>query len=248
MLLKEFINQVIAEALAEPSLRDMLRKKLKLDEPQTTPAKPKPEVEPEPEKFSLDSLKSLSTSKEKRLYIRKTLSELGRGQARAAYALGNDQIIKVALSDTKAYQNKNEVENAECIGPKYAIKVLSYDPEYVWVIEERVNSITSKELTSKLNEVLGLDNPKNEKWRFGGPFDVQEFFVEVPAMMDGTSDYEFFIERHNLLLKTSPWYVGFLSKVTGCMFDTSDFHYNNWGTRASTGELVLLDIGFSRQS
>ena len=91
---------------------------------------------PPVEKFSLLTLKQLGSSKEIRDYVRRTLPFLKKGQARAAYAIDDTKIIKIALSDNKTYQNKNEVENSRCLGPKVAVQVLSFHPTYFLMLLE----------------------------------------------------------------------------------------------------------------
>jgi hypothetical protein len=42
----------------------------------------------------------------------------------------------------------------------------------------------------------------------------------------------------------SKWYAGLIRALRNCQVHAEDFHYKNWGIRPSTGELVLLDLGF----
>jgi hypothetical protein len=45
-------------------------------------------------------------------------------------------------------------------------------------------------------------------------------------------------------LKSSFWYRGLIANLQGCRVGSDDFGTNNWGVRSSTGELVLIDLGF----
>jgi hypothetical protein len=197
------------------------------------------------EKFSLLALKQLKTSKKMRDYVKRTLQLVSSpGQARAAYAIDENTVLKIALSDNKTYQNKNEVENSKCLGPTYSVKVLSFHPRYIWIVEERVRPITSsKELTAKFNELTNIEDPE---LRFRNSMDIQEFLSDMPSLLSRTTQSNGYQYRHDLLMSSSSWYRGLLEKLNGCQVASWDFHKDNWGIRPSTGELVLLDIGFNR--
>lgn len=197
------------------------------------------------EKFSLLALKQLKTSKEIRTYVRKTLKALGTvGQARAVYEIDNERILKIALSDNKTYQNKNEVQNAKCIGPTYAVQVFSYHPLYYWIVEERVTPITSgAQITQKFNE---LTNLSKSHLVFTNSSDIQAFLTEMPRLLAKKSDNPGFQQRHDFLISNNPWYQGLVEKLSGCKVASWDFHKDNWGIRPSTGDLVLLDLGFNQ--
>lgn len=198
---------------------------------------------PQPTKsFSFLTLKSLKTSKEIREYVRSSLKKLGTGQGRAAYEIDNDKILKLALSDSKAYQNKNEVDNAKCLGPSYSVKVYSNDPRYIWIIEERVTPFkTKEEFVNKFNELTNIQDPE---LKFKSSVDLRDFLADIFSFESGGSSTRY-QNRHNFLMKNNEWYKGFVEKLKGCQVASWDFHSNNWGIRPSTGEMVLLDVGFN---
>lgn len=204
------------------------------------------ETIPQQESFSMEKLKNLRTSKEIRRYTQITLGdeELGRGQARVAYLVGNDKVLKVALSDNKAYQNQNEITNSKCLGSRYTPKIYDFDPRFSWILTEHVNQTKSTEvLVQKLNELTGLD--QEEELRFGNSFDVQDFFSDLAALTARENVLPKYQNRHDFLMSHSEWYQGLVKSLIGCKVSTWDFHKNNWGIRPSTGELVLLDVGFN---
>ncbi len=204
------------------------------------------ETIPQQENFSMEKLKNLRTSKEIRRYTQITLGdeELGRGQARVAYLVGNDKVLKVALSDNKAYQNQNEITNSKCLGSRYTPKIYDFDPRFSWILTEHVNQTKSTEvLVQKLNELTGLD--QEEELRFGNSFDVQDFFSDLAALTARENVLPKYQTRHDFLMSHSEWYQGLVKNLIGCKVSTWDFHKNNWGIRPSTGELVLLDVGFN---
>lgn len=204
---------------------------------------PTSEFQPPEEQFSFSVLKSLKSSKEIKAYVRRTLKLLGNpGQAREAYELDDNKILKLAKSDNKVYQNKNEVQNAKCIGPGYAVRVYDFDPNYTWIVEERVEPLTRQEFMEKLNSLMGIQGTNLE---FASPSQIQGFFADMHNLLGNRSDEPGFQYLHNLLMKQSRWYVGLLGKLQRCNVASWDFHRENWGLRPSTGELVLLDIGFN---
>lgn len=195
------------------------------------------------EAFSMEKLKQLKTSKDIRRYAQMTLPELGRGQARVAYAVNDDKVLKVALSDNKAYQNKNEVQNTKCIGSQYAVQVLDFDPKFFsWILEEKINSVSKAVLVNKINSLMGFEGTEFE---FVGGIEIQDFFADMQNLLARRSDNQKHQQRHDLLMKGNRWYVGLLGKLQSCKVASWDFHYKNWGIRPGTGELVLLDVGFN---
>jgi hypothetical protein len=209
------------------------------------------------EKFSFLRLKQLKTSRDIRNYVEKTLKPIGHGNSRTAYAIDENQILKVAKNDDQTYQNKNEIENSKCLGPKFAVQVLSFHPRYIWIVEERAKLISPGEIVRKVNQLTGLGSTQ---LAFKNPNEVRKFFTDVPALL--TLDFENIetqraklaskdlidsVERHLFMVNNrNEWYAEFSSKLKGCQFATWDFHAGNWGIRPSTGELILLDLGFTR--
>lgn len=254
--LRTMIQEAVDLELQE--IFGLFAKKPAVQGPGSTEQLPKDTAQTAPtEKFSLLTLKQLKTSKEIRGYVRKTLEQLAHGQARAAYAIDEGTILKMALSDNKTYQNKNEVENAKCLGPKFAVQVLDFHPQYAWIVEERVRPIGKGEIVHKINQLTDLGETQ---LKFKSPKDIQEFFTQLPTLL--ATDFSNFesqkddyavmgllnhAERHVFMMRQqNEWYKEFGSKMTGCKFASWDFHAANWGIRPSTGDLVLLDLGFSR--
>lgn len=180
------------------------------------------------EPFSLDSLKGINNPKQ----LMKVLGQqfgppIGGGVARVAYAYGNNQVLKVAYAGGDAAEhNKKEVKNAACLGKQYAIQVYDWDKEnFLWIVEERVQKTTIEQLETKFQELAGI------------PLDIEQIrdlFARSPDMQN----------VHQHLYGKSKWYSGLADKLKSCNAGAEDFHQNNWGIRQSTGELVLLDLGF----
>ena len=230
MLLEDFLKKVVAETLAEPSLRDMLRKKMNLGDYEA----------PTREAFSLETLRSKPTLKEARAYIRESLGEeLGRGHARGAWAIDDKTIVKVVLG-TKLYENENEVKHAACLGEEYAVKVFEFHPEFWWLIEERLNPIQESDFVKRFNALTGVTMNSSDE--------IQDAFAFLDHMKDEWSvanDPAFPASKllHQKLLGNK-WFAGLVDKIELCNVHPKDFHCKNWGLRPSTGQLVLIDVGF----
>jgi hypothetical protein len=231
--LRAYINEIARRELLE----------ILQNSTERIPSEKQPELKKELQSFSLSTLKQLSSSKEIRDYLRNTLEMSGEpGQARIAYVVDENTILKVARSNNKRNQNEKEVKNSKCLGEKYAVKVLDFNPEFDWILEERVRIIlNSNQLNSTLNEITGL---RGTKFEFSGRNDVRDFFAEYPKLITKRTDILFYQEKHNFLMTNNPWYAGFIRGLIGCGVESWDFHFQNWGIRPATGELVLLDLGF----
>lgn len=70
-------------------------------------------------------------------YCDSHLEVLGEGSARKVYALSPDSVLKVAIHTDGLTQNKNEFEIAAS-GSPLVTKVLQHDPEFEWIVSERV--------------------------------------------------------------------------------------------------------------
>lgn len=239
------MDQIKVKTIIQEAINQELKEIFGFGRKSTEKLEPDPtsEFQPPEEKFSFATLKSLKSSKDIRAYVRRTLNLLGTpGQAREAYELDSNKILKLAKSDNKVYQNKNEVQNAKCIGPSYAIKVYDFDSNYTWIIEERVQPLSRQAFMEKLNSLMNIQGTNFE---FTSPLRIQDFFANMQKLLGNRSDDPRFQDLHNLLMKQNKWYVGLLEKLQHCNVASWDFHRENWGLRPSTGELVLLDIGFN---
>lgn len=177
--------------------------------------------------FDLNSIRGLTNPKQLMSILARAFGPpIGGGVARIAYAYSNDKVLKVAYAGSDAAtHNEKEVKNAECIGEHYAIKVYDHDPNFMWILEERVKKTTQEDLENKFHELAGV--PLNIE-------QIKDLFAGNPDMGN--------IHKH--LYGQNKWYKGLVDKLKGCKAGAEDFHYNNWGIRPSTGELVLLDLGF----
>jgi hypothetical protein len=188
------------------------------------------------QEFSIDYLKNLNDLRAMKSYLKNTLPILGAGQGRQAFQWF-DKVIKIALSPAKIYQNKNEIENSECLGPEFAVQVFEYHPSFFWIIEEKAQEPTTKQFIEKINEYLNITETK---FAFSDTHSITKFFGYVAETREEKARTEY-IEIN------SSWYRRFLEKSKNCQFASWDFHKHNWGIRPN-GDMVLIDIGFSKEA
>lgn len=179
--------------------------------------------------FDLQKLKSMEDFDEIKIYVVENLKELASGAARRTYIIDDKTILKLAKSPGWNYQNKNEVQHATCLGKSHAPIIFDYDSKnYYWIIEERLQPISDKELFNKLESLI--------HYRFRSWMNLKNFFATISIQ-----DYDpLFAE----LYEGSEWLRKLVDELQKCEVSTNDFHDENWGVRPETGELVLLDLGF----
>jgi hypothetical protein len=183
-------------------------------------------------KFSLEYLHGLNDLESVIQYVRSTLKRLGSGSFRDTWIVDGNRILKVIRRKENREQNSNEVKHATCLGSHYAPNILDYDKEnFYWILEERLNPIGGEALFGKLQELIG--------YKFSGWQELKFFFVYGSTSLH--NDPSSLVYK---LYNKSEWLKGLFDELEGCKVDTSDFHDENWGVRPSTGELVLLDLGF----
>jgi hypothetical protein len=181
--------------------------------------------------FSIQELESITEPRLIMSYLNKTLggTALG-GQGRVVYNIDDKTIVKFAY-DSDYQQNKVELENSLCLGEKYAVKVIHHHPKFYWLIEERLKLLSLEAFNKEILNRTGV--------KMDGVFDFPD--AVQTEMHDKISKQA---EIHNAEMKKSPWYLGLLRGLKKCTINSRDFHYANWGIRPSTGELILLDLGF----
>lgn len=185
--------------------------------------------------FSIEELISIQTRRDVYTYLNQTLGHpLNGGSARIVYAIDDKTVIKYAY-DGDYYQNENELRNSKCLGKHYAVQVFQHHPEFWWLIEERLTQTTRTSLPEKFHELTGmLTDVATIKELFG--------FNSIKNDWDGIV-HETTKVLHDKLMQNQ-WYSGLKKSLDGCGVSAIDFGFPNWGIRDSTGELVLLDLGF----
>lgn len=177
-------------------------------------------------------LESIKDPKQTFDYLNRTLGHPKQGgQARVTYPLDKGMVIKFAY-DGAYDQNESEVRNSLCLGPDYAVSVIHHHPEFWWLVEERVEIFHNpNDFNEALFKVVGI--------RLTGAFDFPDAIqCEIHEKI---SDKAAHINEE---LKQSPWYQELITRLKRCNVAARDFTYANWGIRSSSGELVLLDLGF----
>jgi CRISPR/Cas system CSM-associated protein Csm2 small subunit len=182
-------------------------------------------------------------------FCKNKFSFLGAGAARRVYKINNSIVIKFVIQEDAAEQNQKEVKNIKCLGMEYAPAIYDYDSEnFWWIIEENVPRQNEEVLFAKMKELL--------HYQFNSWYELSEFFYfSFDDMIR-----EIMLRKKNKNNETegritnfknvyddnfdNEWFMTLKNAIQHCDIDASDFHTDNWGIRPSTGQLVLIDLGF----
>lgn len=202
--------------------------------------------------FDLDGLKTVPSHQDPKfelLFIKRYLTQtLGQpittGTYRFAWFLDEKTVIKIPKETQFLVQNENEVRNAACMGKEHTIQVFDHHPRFYWIIEERVRPLSEEEFVQEFSNQIGV--PLDMETELSP--DIPDFGTAllitdmIEAMVNNERPKRY--ESVRWMFEKSPWLTKLIKKLQGCKVSGSDFHNENWGIRPSTGELVLLDLGF----
>lgn len=116
------------------------------------------------------------------------------------------------------------------------VQVLDYHPEFWWIIEERLNRIGSNDFISEFQKKLKMNFSDLQEG------DIQE--IIACGASENPYDYYHYYQEMNSKFLQSKWYRKLIDGLKKCHVSSEDFHNENWGVRPSTGDLVILDLGF----
>lgn len=187
------------------------------------------------EAFSIEKLKTLTTFREILIYLERNFGNpVSDGSSRKIWVVSNELIVKVVKLKSNVDQNITEIKNAKCLGPRFSVIIHDYDHvNHLWLLEEKLESVTPKEYVDYFNKKLGT-NFINE-WSFNTLFSL------ITQNRDVLQNEKTIMKK---LLETNKWFQEFSKAILDCQVQSWDFKSMNWGKRASTGELVLLDLGY----
>jgi hypothetical protein len=202
--------------------------------------------------FSIEELKRIgkgaSVNQETQVaiyrYLKSTLGQSNwSGSFRYAWILDEQRILKLIKGVDRISQNQQELKNSTCLGSHFSVQVLDYHPQFYWLIEERVNQLSEQEFVEEFSKQTGIKLEERTEFDDGLSLttsivltDIVEHFVTGKKRDRYKTIYSKFSK--------SKWFMSLINKLKGCKVSSEDFHFENWGIRPSTGELVLLDLGF----
>jgi hypothetical protein len=210
-------------------------------------------LEDRSEGFSFDALNACETLEDAEQYAKTHLERVGQGLFRTAYGLDDNTVLKVLRTDgddIDHMQNAQEARNASCLPKRYVAQVLRKHPEFWWIVVERVNPLTIEKFIAELEKRLGpIPVAKNATEMDTKPvstldgLDSKEnaFMMAVEYAVNSPSSSSPYNIKQWM---TNKWYRGLIQAIRTCQVEAHDFHHKNWGIRASTNELVILDLGF----
>lgn len=185
--------------------------------------------------FSIEKLKSLSIFREVLIYVE---SSLGAAQAQGGYRktwdIGDGTVLKVVKLKSHTSQNIKEKENIECLGPRFAVRLIDHDAvNHFWLLEEKLEPVSPEEYVDHFNRLLGQ--------RFDSSMEFGTLFTMLTQKRLELPEYRALQRK---LFEENEWFRAFQAAIQGCNVPSWDFRPANWGRRPSTGEIVLLDLGF----
>lgn len=183
--------------------------------------------------FDLNQVKKLTTAKQVEDYCYETLGKpSGYGSSRITFTIDQSSVIKVYRHEPpkqrKLNQNEREFERSLCLGPEIAVEVLDYDIHgFKWLIEEKLITLRSHEWVKEINKILGTNYSHYQ-------------YMDIVDMFIGFG----FQKESEQFEQTNQWYSRFITAIKNCNTGRDDLTASNFGIRPSTGELILLDLGF----
>lgn len=208
-------------------------------------------LEEETEEFSIEKLKTFGTEKVSHHIKNQLFSYISKhlgnpkwgGDFRYAWPLDENKVLKLAKNLEGVEQNKLEYKNSQCMGSKYAVQVLDHHHQFYWLIEERLGQLEDNEFYAAINKKLGTNFGDRVMMPSGISIDstlvIIGIIIDMVQKRRRAKYQEFYPYFEN-----SEWFLGLVGVLEGCTVGYHDFHSGNWGIRPSTGELVILDLGF----
>jgi hypothetical protein len=174
---------------------------------------------------------------------------IGHGTTRDVYSVpGDDSIVLKVPRYPDAFEvNFSEFKNFGCLGEEYAARVIDCDTvNGLWLLMERVITFNhSDKFDIEVSKRLGFEFSKGGMIKkFGlSPDSIARFPLLSSAFAPG--DYDKGINLKELLCKNSKWFRELNNRLIDCDVYAEDLDFKNFGLRRDTGELILLDYGFS---
>jgi hypothetical protein len=196
------------------------------------------------EPFSMDELRAFHTPRDARKYLDDHLEKAGEGDFRITYGLDEDTVIKFAKEEIM--QNAQEARNARCLPKTYVVQVFEKHPEFWWIVMERLQKLSREQFVAAFEQRIGAPVPYKPD---GRGYDLEQKESKIMMAIEfGVNPHDYNAQgehmvNHKTWLKNK-WYAGLIAGLRKCQVQADDFHHKNWGIRPSTGDLVLLDLGF----
>ena len=165
---------------------------------------------------------------------------LGSGSYRIVFDLGNGTVIKLVLHSVFEKDMKIEIKNFQCLGSEYAPIVYDYDPNYLWVIYEKIRpfSVKSQVVQNRIRDTFEVDkyitDPEDISFLKGNYIDFVRF--------QGSR----YIAKK--LYRLNPKYKDFIDRLKSCQINPYDFYPRNIGFRGKKGFVILDATDFQSET
>lgn len=171
---------------------------------------------------------------------------LGCGDYRCVFDIGNGKVLKIAQSESGVQDNKEEIEDFECLGPDFAVRTFDYDrSEFKWLITQKLTNFNDpEEFFLLLQKIYGLEIPE-DLYSFS---ELEDEFTEFLTMAVKKNDFDTTIFKIPESWATNDWLLSLVVKLRNCNLNPTDLASFNWGIDPSDGKPKILDIGGWRLS
>lgn len=195
-----------------------------------------------PSAFSIEAFKKLEWQ-EMKSYLDTYLVRLGKGSSRIVFRYSSSYVIKLAFNDAGLAQNEQEIHvfNDDTMKPLVA-KIKDYDRHGRWTLSEIVRPLHND---SEFFQLLGLKPGKNMNGNVVVNWGSTVNEVVMKLHMTSEKTLEKVLASAPDIARTklkSIWYA--MHHADLAYGDLKEYHH--WG-KSSSGELALLDYGFSNE-
>jgi len=170
---------------------------------------------------------SFHTPREALDWFQSRYPKISCGSYRCVYDLGDGKAVKVAKTNEAVGQNAEEVEFFQCLGD-YAPAVFERDPDFFWVVVEKVRKISEQDFKNTLVQEFGL------------PERIIRYGLEEWLMGALKGSVHPLIQNDLNTLMDNPWFRSLVLKLQFCDLSAEDLAPKNWGVTTS-GNLVIVD-------
>lgn len=182
--------------------------------------------------FSLDELAGIKSYAGRIRYCDRFLSKIASGSSRAVYAIGKNDVLKLAKNDKGLDQNGLESDAGMVkMYPEVMNAPIEYQEDNIWVTAKRLEPVTKKEIAAH----FGVE------WN-----DLANYFLDSSRLLTDrncTKNPEYPEIKEGF---SEEALSRFCSMMQDCEMIAGDFvRPSSWGRDPDNGKVMLIDFGLT---